>query len=512
MDNQEGKQPFFIRWARATVSFLRRIASAIGRRVLNKGRSIAHFIKRFPKGLVRFSKNTPKRIRRGTISFAKRFNDGSKGTKISHVIMGAGNFFHKQYTKGAIFLALQVGFFAIMFGNPEINDTPIGIASFRNFVTLGTEEGDWFGAAADNSMLMLLFGLVTALLVVFFIAAYLSSIQSAYTADIRVREGLKPTTFKEDVAELLDRRFHIMLLTPAIIGVLTFTVLPTLFMILIAFTNFDKDVVPALDLFSWVGFDNFLTIFQAGSEIGERFFPVLGWTLIWAFFATFTCYIGGVLLALLINKPSIKYKKLWRTVFVITIALPQFVTLLAARQLVSEAGPFNELLQNVGILTRPMSFLSQAESANTARMTVIMINLWIGVPYTMLITSGILMNVPKDTYEAAMIDGATKFQAFRNITVPYIIFITTPYLITSFVGNITNFNVIFLLTGGGPTVPGHTAGETDLLITWLYKLTIEEGDVNIGSVIAIFTFMITATATLITYRRSKAYREEDTFQ
>ena len=512
MDNNEDKRSLIIRCFRAVAAFFYRVASAFGRRILRNGRGLAHFIKVFPKRFVRTMKNFGLVVKDTTIAFGKRFNDGSTGTKIAHVIMGAGNFFHKRFIKGIVFLALQIGFFAVMLGNPKINDTPIGIAAFRNFVTLGTEEGGWFGAAADNSMLMMLFGLVTLLLVVFFIAAYLSNIHSAYRSDLRVREGLEPTTFKEDVAELLDRRFHVLLLTPAIIGVLTFTVLPTLFMILIAFTNFDKDVVPALDLFSWVGFENFLMMFQAGSEIGERFFPVLGWTLIWAFFATFSCYIGGVFLALLINKPSVKYKKFWRTVFVITIALPQFVTLLAARQLVSEAGPFNELLQNIGILTRPMSFLSQADSANTARATVIMINLWIGVPYTMLITSGILMNVPKDTYEAAMIDGASKFQAFRHITVPYIIFITTPYLITSFVGNITNFNVIFLLTGGGPTVPGHTAGETDLLITWLYKLTIEEGDVNIGSVIAIFTFMITATATLITYRRSKAYREEDTFQ
>ena len=102
---------------------------------------------------------------------------------------------------------------------------------------------------------------------------------------------------------------------------------------------------------------------------------------------------------------------------------------------------------------------------------------------------------------------------FWSITLPYIIFVTTPYLISSFVGNINSFNIIFLLTGGGPSLgDGSTAGGTDLLVTWLYKLTVEKGDYNLGAVIGIFTFIITSTVTLVTYRRSKAYNEEDTFQ
>ncbi|QWB95752.1 hypothetical protein KHQ89_07440 [Mycoplasmatota bacterium] len=83
---------------------------------------------------------------------------------------------------------------------------------------------------------------------------------------------------------------------------------------------------------------------------------------------------------------------------------------------------------------------------------------------------------------------------------------------TPFVGNITSFNIIYLLTGGGPSVTGYSAGSTDLLVTWLYKLTIDENEYNMGSVIAIFTFIIIATGTLLTYRRSKAYKEEETFQ
>jgi len=143
---------------------------------------------------------------------------------------------------------------------------------------------------------------------------------------------------------------------------------------------------------------------------------------------------------------------------------------------------------------------------------VIVINMWLGIPYTMLMTSGILMNIPTDLYEAGQIDGASKTKMFWKITLPYVIFVTTPYLIGSFIGNINSFNTIFLLTGGGPTYSGYKAGGTDLLVTWLYKLTIENGEYNTGAVIGIMTFIITATITLITYTRSKAYNEEDTFQ
>lgn len=451
-----------------------------------------------------------KKIGKGFVAFGKRFKDGSVGTKISHFIMGFGNISHKQIWKGLMFFFIQVGFILIMVFSPSVNGTPIGGKALGNLVTLGTFEGD-INTRADNSMLMLLFGVVTIGLIFLFVSVYITSIKSSYKTDLDVRNGKSPTTFKQDLESLLDERFHVAMMTPALIGILVFTILPTIFMILIAFTNFDSEHQGEI-LFNWVGLQNFIDVFQGTGEIGTRFLPVLAWTIVWAFFATFTCYTGGILLALLINKKGVKGKKIWRTIFIITIALPQFISLLAMRNLLADYGPINTFLVDSGILSEPFNFLSNADNPLTARITIIVINIWIGVPFTMLMTSGILMNVPKELYEAAQIDGATKRQAFFHITLPYIIFVTTPYLITSFIGNITNFNVIFLLTGGAPTVPGYIAGETDLLITWLYKLTIDQNDFNLGSVVGIFTFLITATATLLTYTRSKSFKEEDAFQ
>ena len=449
------------------------------------------------------------------LNFHKRFVNGSKGTKISHFIFGGGNFYHKQYIKGAIYLLLQIAFILFMVLSPKINNTPFGAKAIVNFFTLGTEEGSLFPPIpTDNSMLMLLFGVITFGMIGVYFFAWNSSIKSSYKADLDVLEGKKPTTFKEDLASLLDDRFHILMLTPTCLAALIFTILPTIYMVLIAFTNFDKLHPSPTVLLDLVGFENFVNIFDGQGEISVRFLPVLGWTVVWAFIATFSNYFGGILLALLINKKEVKLKKLWRTIFVFTIALPQFISLLAVRNLLSKYGPFNELLLNLGIIKENMEFLGNVDvdQANTARIVILIVNLWIGMPYTMLQTSGILMNIPSDLYEAATIDGANKRQMFFNITLPYIIFVTTPYLISSFVGNINSFNIIYLLTGGGPAVPGYKAGQTDLLVTWLYKLTVDESEYNLGAVIGILTFLITSTITLITYRRSKAYNEEDTFQ
>ena len=148
-----------------------------------------------------------------------------------------------------------------------------------------------------------------------------------------------------------------------------------------------------------------------------------------------------------------------------------------------------------------------------ARVLVIIINLWVGIPYTIMQVTGILKNIPADLYEAAKIDGANVAQQFIHITLPYMIFVMTPYIITSFTGNINNFGVIYLFTGGGPvTDAGQTAGKTDLLVTWLYKLSVDQRDYNLAAVIGILTFVVLAVVSLVTYRSSGSYKDEEGFK
>ncbi len=409
---------------------------------------------------------------------------------------------------------------AIIFANPDkFTNATISEVSYDQSLIVSD---------VDYSFLAMLFGLITFAAIVLFLCVYNLNIASAYKAEQDVKNGKKPSNFIDDLKSLLDGRFHVTLLAPAIVLLVVFTVVPTILMILVAFTDMDSALsISPQKLANWTGLANFIDLFVGNSgseianEVGRNFLSVVTWTFEWAILATFSCYFGGIFLAILINKKDIKCKKLWRTIFILTIAVPQFITLLIMRNLLTTNGPINKMLMSIGLIDQGINFLQFGSGAIgasldkvwLARCTVLVINLYIGIPYTMLMTSGILMNIPSDLYEAATIDGANKWQMFRKITLPYIIFVTTPYLISSFIGNITSFNTIFLTTGGGPQVDiGSTVGSTDLLVTWLYKLTINDSVYNAGSIIGILTFCITAFITLVCYRNSKAYKEEDTFQ
>ena len=458
----------------------------------------------------------------GKVTYAGRPRDcsvsdvlqkGDVTTKLSFFIFGLGNIMNKQIVRGLIFLAIEIAYIFYM--------VSFGASALVNFTTLGTKEqgsvynealGIYEYTAGDNSMLFLLYGVITIVLTlaaVFF--AYIS-MKSAYCTQQRKERGMQIPGFADDLRSIREENLHVAMLSLPILGILVFTIIPLIFMILIAFTSYDHEHQPPGNLFSWVGLKNFATMLTQGSSLAATFWPVLGWTLIWAVCATFSCYILGLLLALLINRKGTKFKGFWRFMFVLSVAVPQFVTLLSMRTIFNTNGPVNVLLRGIGFLgaTESIPFFTDP---TIAKITIICINIWIGVPFTMLSTTGILQNIPAELYEAAKIDGASAPIIFRKITLPYMVFIMTPSLITSFTGNINNFNVIYLLSGGGPdTLNYYYAGKTDLLVTWLYRLTITQKDYNLGAVIGILVFVILATLSLLTYRHTGSYKDEGAFQ
>ncbi len=449
-------------------------------------------------------------------SIGTAFLYGSNITRLSALIFGLGNLCHKQIAKGLCFLVTEILYIYYM--------VVFGANSIVNFISLGTKQqeevfneklGIYEYVLGDNSMLCLLYGVITIFVTLVLILFMIASVKSAYFVEYEVKRGKKPATFKQDLFSLKDDKVHISLLTLPTLGIVMFTIVPLVFMIFIAFTNYDKHHLPPGKLFEWVGFENFKNIFSMGSgagNIGKTFFPVLGWTLVWAFFATFTNYFLGMILALVINRKDTKWKGFWRFNFALSIAIPAFVSLLTMRTIFSESGPMNVLLRELGVISHNYSVPFWSDGT-LAKIMVILVNIWIGVPFTMLNHTGILQNIPNDLYEAADVEGASPIVKFFRITLPYMLFVTGPYLITTFIGNINNFNVIFLLTGGGPVkLDYYFAGETDLLVTWLYKLTMTEKDYKMGSVIGIMIFIISAVFSLIAYRRTAAYKNEEAFQ
>lgn len=450
----------------------------------------------------------------GTIGAA--FTKGDWKTKLSFLIMGFGSILRKQFARGIAFLAVEILYIYYM--------VSFGAGYVKDFGTLGTvethEEPAFFAGVevgkttvyGDNSFLILLFSVLTLFITCLFIIIWYINVKNNYESQKALEAGRTLPTNRQDLHSLLDRNFDKTLLTIPVLGVFMFIVVPIVFMICVAFTNYDATHQPPTNLFSWVGFENFKNLLSVGgSGFGSTFFTVLGWTLIWAFFATFLNYFGGMAVAILINKKGVKLKKLWRTILVMTIAVPQFVSLLYVGKMFAKDGLINGYLMKWGWIDSAIPFWTDPL---LAKITIIIINVWVGVPYVMLITTGLLMNIPEDLYESARIDGASPFQMFMKITLPYMLFVTGPYLLTSFTGNLNNFNVIYLLNTGSPLSTQLTggAGRTDLLITWLYKMTVNDTNYRMAAVIGIMVFVVTAVISLVVYNILPSVKDEEGFQ
>lgn len=437
--------------------------------------------------------------------------EGGMETKLSMLVMGLGNMLHKQAVKGIFYLLVEIAYLAFMVTG--------GLHCLAMLPSLGTVEQEevWNEALqiyeythGDNSVLILLYGVATILLTVLMFCFWREALKSAYKAECLDKAGKHVNTFSEDLKTLLHENVQKLLMTPSLVFIFTLTVLPLIFMICMAFTNYSK-IDNHLVLFDWVGLENFRSLFDSSSIIGSTFWSVLVWTIVWAFFATFTNYIFGMILALVINRKGTRAKGFWRFCFVLSCAVPSFVSLLIMRTMLQPDGAVNVLLRSLGFIASDSS-LPFFTDPLWAKVTVIVINIWVGVPYTLLQLTGVLQNIPGELYEAAKIDGANTVQTFGKITLPYMLYITTPYLIATFTGNVNNFNIIYLLSGGDPVTDlASTAGSTDLLVTWLYKLTIDKQYYNVGAVIGILTFIILAIVSLLAYRNSKSYKEEGGF-
>ena len=315
------------------------------------------------------------------VKFTESFRKGNIFTKLSILIPGLGNLVGKQIIKGIMYIAIEAAFvcFMIMNGINCLAMLP-GLGSRPQQEVWNEKLGIYEYVAGDNSLLILLYGIATIFIIIAYIIVAASAVKSSYKLELLKEKGKHINTFAEDVKSLFNENLHKLLLTLPVSGVLIFTILPLIFMISMAFTNYSK-VDSHLVLFDWVGLENFKQIFDSGSMIGQSFWSVFGWTIVWAIFATFLNYIFGILVALLINRKGTKFKAFWRFIFILSIAIPQFVSLLIVRSMLAQDGIINVVLKNAGWITKSLPFFT---NATWARITVIVVNLWIGIPYTIL--------------------------------------------------------------------------------------------------------------------------------
>lgn len=466
-------------------------------------------------------------IARFFTEFGTAMAKGDAFVKLSLVWWGAGYFRRRQYAKAILMTLLEIAVivFTLNFAMAYVPKFgTLGTVQAEQVFNMQTMQTEWNDY--DNSFMILLFSLFS--FVIWFVAAVvcMRNVVNAYELQIQAQRGKHINTFVEDLREYLDKKFHITLLSLPVLGIVVFTLIPMLLLILVAFTNYDQQHMPPTNLFTWVGFSNFVTLFGGGitTTFGYAFIRILGWTIVWSFFATLTTYLGGILMSLLLNSKLTRGTKIWRTMLVVTIAVPQFVSLLLMRNFFANSGIVNTICANIGLtgFLRDIGLISTSyipfmTAPGWVHVMIILINIWIGIPYQMLIATGVLMNLPTDQIESAKIDGANPFQVFKSITMPYMLQVTGPALITDFVKNFNNFNVIYLLTQNvfvttNQFMANSQAKETDLLVTWLFTLTQDYYNYKMASVIGIMVFIVCAVFTLVGFNFMISGDKEGTYQ
>lgn len=410
---------------------------------------------------------------------------------------GLGQLLNKQFFKailfaiGSLFIYGIAIPYALGFGNYQGD----GIAGL---VTLASE-----GKKIDKSLIFMIEGIVAIFLVAFSIAIYLISYFDVLKVEKDIIKGIRPRNWFESLTKVESEGFPYLVSLPALIVTIFIVIVPITTAIMLSFTGMNPK---NQSKFPWVGFDNYTLIATGSGLAGSVFWSILGWTLVWTLVATSMAILVGFMLAIIAHNDRIKGKTFFRTVFLLPWAVPAFITIMFFSIMFSPNGAITTILNdifNVQLTVKTDPFYS--------RVVLILLQTWLGSSYVFLLSTGVLQAIPGDLYEAAQIDGATEWQKLRKITIPIVLFQTAPLLVGQYTFNFNNFSIIYLFNSGGPFNPskyGNLAGSTDLLISYIYKLTMENQYQSIGAAITIVISLGLMLFAFIGFKNSKAFREE----
>ncbi len=392
-------------------------------------------------------------------------------------------------------------------------------------------------ASADNSSLLLARGMIASLFILIFVFFWaLNVVDAWHSRDSFLRTGTT-MDIKAYAKDVWDRAYVWFLIAPAALLILFFTLVPFIFTFLCGFTNWTYRVYLLQQLIKWTGFKEYVSVFLEPAWL-QVFMRVLSWTVVYALLSSISVYAMGFAHALVIESPLIKAKKFWRTIVIIPWAMPSLISLLAFRNIFHKDGLANQILLATNLMQPVSKFLhaiglaGQADpiifwfdppyNANLAKAVILLVNLWLGAPYFMMLITGILSTISQDRFEAAMIDGANALQRFWHITLPLVLTATIPAMIMTVTFNFNNFGAIYFLTGGGPllelsklpdelrTWTNSMPAQTDILISWIYKISFNQTSqlYNKASVYSVFVFLILGLFSVVNMKLSKTFDEK----
>lgn len=415
----------------------------------------------------------------------------------SLVLPGLGQYFNKQNFKALLFFigTLFIYFVAIPYA--------LGYGNYRGEGLKGIITLAQGGKRLDKSIIFMVEGLVALILMLFSIAIVAVSYKDAKDVQLNMYKGVRPKTKFEIIESVKEDGF------PYIVTIITYVllsfvvILPVLTTILLSFAGMDPN---NQSKFKWIGLKNYELLITGTGIAGGPFWRIFLWTMIWTIVATTVAITVGFGLALIANNERIKGKTFYRTIYLLPWAVPAFITIMF----------FSIMSSSNGILTKSLEMLfggdwAIKQSTTLTRVALIMLQTWLGSSYVFLLSTGVLQGIPADLYEAADIDGATVWQKLSKITIPLVLFQTAPLLIGQYTFNFNNFSIIYLFNGGGPFDPskyGNMAGSTDLLISYIYKLTIQKQYQSVGAAITVFISLGLILFAYIGFKNSQAFKEE----
>ena len=425
--------------------------------------------------------------------------DERKAMSLS-LIPGLGQFYNGQALKGIIFLALTALFIFEMF--------TFGYDALVGFVTLGSVPKQ------DHSLFLLIRGSLQIIITIIFLAFYGANILDARSIDRKINKGEKISkTLKEMIHNIYADGFPYLLIIPSYIFMAFAIVFPVLVTVCTAFINYDFKHTPPAKLLDWVGIENFWNIFNL-STFRDAFMAVFTWTLIWTICATTLQIVIGVFTAIVAHQPFIKGKRIFGVIFLLPWAVPAFITIMTFSNMFNDSiGAINT--QVIPFLNHLIPFvdlptLAWKTDPNWTKVAIIMIQAWLGFPYVYVMTTSILQSIPETLYEAAKIDGAGAVKRFTAITLPVILSVAAPIFMTQYTFNFNNFTMIYLFNDGGPGSVGGGAGSTDILISWIYKITTGQSpQFSIAAALTLIISLIIISVSLFVFKKTNAFNIEE---
>lgn len=412
------------------------------------------------------------------------------------ILPGLGQLFNRQYMKallffiGSLFIYLIAIPYALGYGNYQ-GQGLAGLVSLANG-----------GLKIHRSMIFMIEGIIAIFLLLIAVGIFIFSFRDVRNVEKNEIKGVRKNLWFETRAIIDEKGFPILVSAPSFLLTLFVVLVPIMTTVLLSFTNMDPS---HQNKFSWVGIHNYTNVAMGKGVAGGPFWLILGWTLIWTLCATTLAIFIGFVFALLVNSERVKFKRFWRTVFLLPWAVPAFITIMFFSIMLAPGGPLTQMLTAV-----TGSVLNVKADTGMTRTALILLQGWLGSAYVFLISTGVLQGISSDLYEAAEIDGATGFQRTMKITIPLVLFQTAPLLVGQYTFNFNNFSIIYLFNQGGPFNPslyGNLAGSSDLLISYIYKLTIENQYQSIGAAITIVISFVLMLFSYIGFKNSKAFKE-----